>query len=90
MLEYLTIFGAGFISVFALGFNSRNVNNGDYTWAAGTSFFIGLSQASLWATITAPDVNTWIGGFVYGSSGALAITASMYTHQRFVKKEKNG
>ncbi len=35
-----------FVQVFALGFQSRNVNHGNYGWAAGTSFFIGSSIGS--------------------------------------------
>ncbi len=80
---YLTIFLTGFVSVFALGFQSRNVNHGNYAWAAATSFFVGSSSAFLWTKITAPEAG-WAGGVVYGASGALAITASMYVHERFI------
>jgi hypothetical protein len=84
MVEYLNIFGIGFISVFALGFQSRNVNNGNVVWAAGTSFFIGISNAFLWSKITAESAGL-IAGTVYGLSGACAITASMYIHKRFIE-----
>lgn len=84
MLELLTIFVVGFASVFALGFQSRNVNNGDYKWAAATSFVVGLSQAGLWNKITAPDAGT-LSAIVYGLSGASAITTSMYVHKRFIE-----
>jgi hypothetical protein len=87
MNEYLMIFLTGFGSVFSLGLNSRNINNGDYGWAAGTSFFIGTSQAFLWANI-ATATNTFVGAFVYSCSGALAVTASMWTHKRFINKKK--
>ncbi len=84
MLEYLKIFGIGYVSVFALGFQSRNVNNGNYGWAAGTSFFIGLTSAFLWSHVP----STVVGGLVYGSSGAAAILSSMYIHERFIKNGK--
>lgn len=78
-----SIFVAGFASVFLLGFQSRNVNHGNYGWAAGTSFLIGLSQAAIWTRITAPGAGI-IEAAVYGISGAIGIVSAMYVHQRFV------
>lgn len=86
--EYLTIFGVGFLTVFVAGFQSRNVNNGDYGWAAATSFALGLTNAILWTKITDLEA-TGIGGAVYGLAGALAITSSMYVHKRFIQKDTN-
>lgn len=84
MIELLGIFGTGFVSVFALGFQSRNVNHGNYGWAAFTSLFVGLSQALLWKHIIQEDS---VGGAVaYAISGAIAIVSSMYVHERFIKK----
>lgn len=80
------IFVSGFVSVFALGFQSRNVNHGNYGWAAGTSIFVGLSQASLWKHIAADE--TLLSSLVYAVAGSLAITSSMYVHERFVKNGK--
>jgi hypothetical protein len=79
----LTIFAAGFASVFLLGFQSRNVNHGNYGWAAATSFAVAVVQASIWIRITSPD-SGWIEVFVYGLSGMFGITAAMYTHKRFI------
>jgi hypothetical protein len=73
----------GFVQVFALGFQSRNVNAGHYGWAAGTSFFIGLSQAVTWRFVTADQAGA-IEALVYGVSGSLAIVAAMWVHRRFV------
>ena len=84
MNELLTIFLTGYVSVFALGFQSRNVNHGNYLWAAGTSVFVGLSQAFLWKHIITGD--SYAGAAVYACAGALAITSSMYVHERWVKK----
>lgn len=83
MNEYLTIFIAGFISVFAMGFQSRNVNHGNYVGAGLTSMFVGLTSSHLWKLITASN-SDWLAGIVYGLSGALAITSSMYVHKRFM------
>lgn len=78
-----------FIQVFALGFQSRNVNHGNYGWAAGTSFFIGLSQAAVWRRLTGPE-SGMIEVLVYAGSGAIAIVSAMYVHQRFIKREPRG
>lgn len=87
MSELLLIFVAGFTSIFAMGFQSRNVNHGNYGWAAGTSFVIAIASASVWARITAPDAS-WTDVLVYGLSGSLAITSSMWVHQRFISKKR--
>lgn len=89
MMELLTIFVAGYISVFTLGFQSRNVNHGNYGWAAITSAFVGISQAALWSHILAPG-QTWAGAAVYAVSGACGITSSMYVHERFVVPKGHG
>lgn len=74
-----------FAQVFALGFQSRNVNHGNYGWAAGTSFFIGLSQAAVWRRITGPESGL-VEALVYALAGAFAIVSAMYVHQRFIRK----
>lgn len=76
-----------FVQVFALGFQSRNVNHGNYGWAAGTSFFIGISQAAVWRKVTAEGAGQWE-ALVYGLSGSIAIVSSMYIHQRFIAARK--
>lgn len=86
MTDLLGVFIAGFVGVFAMGFNSRNVNNGDYAYAAMTSLFIGLSQAYLWKQIASPD-SSLIHALVYSVSGGLAIVSAMKFHEKFIKKE---
>jgi len=76
-----------FVQVFALGFQSRNVNSGNYGWAAGTSFFIGLSQASVWRGITADGAGN-AAALVYAISGAVAIVCAMHVHHRFLGGRK--
>lgn len=88
-MELLTIFISGYVSVFTLGFQSRNVNHGNYGWAAVTSVLVGLSQAALWTHILAPG-QTWMGASVYALSGALGITSSMYVHERFIVPKGHG
>jgi len=84
-MTYIVLFAAGFVQVFALGFQSRNVNTGQYGWAAGTSFFVGLSQVAVWHRIMAPT-SGWSEAAVYGLSGAFGITASMWFHHKHIMK----
>lgn len=86
MMEYLIIFMAGYWSVFLLGFQSRNVNHGNYAWAAGTSFLIAQMQTTLWGALFSNL--TWTSTVVYGVSGATGIVTSMYVHQRFINKPR--
>lgn len=76
------------MQVFAQGFQSRNVNSGNYKLAAGGSFFIGISQAAVWHGVMSADASI-VEVLVYSAAGALAITSAMWTHRRFVK-DKNG
>lgn len=85
MNELVTIALTGFGSVFLLGFQSRNVNHGDYGWAAITSIGVGLSQTFLWKHIIQGE--GMAAGIVYALSGAAAITTSMYVHERFIQKK---
>lgn len=87
MIDLLTIFGAGYVSVFALGFQSRNVNHGNYLWAAGTSLFVGVSQAYLWKHIIKDG--EFLAALTYGIAGSLAIVSSMYVHERFISKRES-
>ncbi len=76
---------ASFVQVFALGFQSRNVNHGNYGWAAGTSFFIGISQVAVWHRIMQPDGGI-LPALVYGASGSIAIVCSMWVHRRYIQR----
>lgn len=86
MIELATIFIAGYSSVLLLGFNSRNVNSGNYGLAALTSLAIGVAQAYLWKTIT--DIEGFVAVAVYSTSGAMGITSAMYLHERFINGNK--
>jgi uncharacterized membrane protein YuzA (DUF378 family) len=87
MIHYLIILTVGFASVFMLGFQSRNVNNGNYKMAATVSFIIAQSQTTLWGALFSNL--TWSSSIVYGISGALGITSSMYVHQRWFQRPTN-
>jgi len=86
MMELALIFAAGFGSVFMLGFQSRNVNGGNYGWAAATSFAIAQMQTTLWGQLFSNL--TWGASVVYGLSGACGITLSMYVHKRWIARDR--
>lgn len=78
MLSYVAIFVAGFISIFALGFQSRNVNTGRIKSAMATSFVIALSQGTIYKLI--PATSDWSSLLVYGLSGSIGVAAAMKAH----------
>lgn len=79
----LLIFASTFILVFALGFQSQNVNNGHYKMAFLTSFAIATSNLVLYKTV--PQAN-WLEISAYVMAGPLAIVASMWAHRRWMTK----
>lgn len=86
-MSYVVLFLCGFVQVFALGFQSRNVNTGQYLYAGLTSLFVGMSQVAVWHRVMAPT-SSWIEAAVYGLSGAFGITASMWFHHHKIMKGK--
>jgi len=79
----LIIFGSTFVLVFALGFQSLNVNNGHYRAAFVTSFAISGANLVLFKTV--PEA-----GFyeitAYLTSGPFAIVTSMWAHRKWVRE----
>lgn len=73
----LLIFISTFTLVFALGFQSLNVNNGHYKSAFFTSFAIGLANLILFKTV--PQAGFFeIGAYLL--AGPFAIVTSMKAH----------
>jgi len=84
-MSALLIFTSTFVLVFALGFQSLNVNNGHYKAAFFTSFAIASSNLILFKTIPQAD---WLEISAYLIAGPLAIIASMWAHKRFLSRKK--
>jgi len=82
-LLYLALISV--VQVFAMAFQSKNINGGHYALAACGSAFIGLSQAYVWKAITATGSTITETG-VYAVSGGVGCVLAMWTHHRFVKK----
>jgi hypothetical protein len=81
------LFGSTFVLVFALGFQSLNVNGGHYWLAFFTSFAIGAANLVLYKL--APNANAVeMAAFLLG--GPFGIVASMAAHRRFVTRKATG
>jgi hypothetical protein len=80
----LTIFVAGYASVFLLGFQSRAVNHNNVKMAMIGSFFIAQMQTTLWGALF-QDLS-WPARLVYGLSGCTGIASSMFVHQRLMQR----
>ena len=82
MIE-LILFGSTFVLVFALGFQSLNVNGGHYVAAALTSFVIGAMQMLLLKL--GPDASaTEIAAFLCG--GPIGIITAMRVHPIWIRR----
>ena len=81
----LILFSSAFVSVFALGFQSLNVNGGHYVAAVITSFAIGAGHIALYHYM--PDATlAQMAAFMLG--GPLGIVSSMFVHRRTVGKKR--
>lgn len=86
MVTLLTLALVSFIGVFAMAFQSRNINSGQYVLAALGSMFIGGSQAFIWNAVTTEGAGV-VAAAVYSVSGGVGCVTAMWTHRRFVTKE---
>lgn len=77
MTAALLCFAATFLSVFALGLQSLNVNQGHYWAAAFTSLLIGVSTMYLYEQMPTP---TLLERAAYLAGGVSGITFSMWFH----------
>lgn len=87
MTLYLLAFGATFISIFLKGFQHKNVIHNMYWSVGATSYAMNVFDVML-IGLNAKiiiDGDYWY-AFVSGTAAALAMTSSMYVHNRFFKK----
>jgi hypothetical protein len=80
----LLIFAATFVTVFALGFQSLNVNKGHPKAAFLTSFVIGTGNLAVLKLV--PDTQAPLDNLAYLLGGPFGIVASMWVHDRFMGK----
>jgi hypothetical protein len=81
----LLIFAATFVMVFALGFQSLNVNNGHHKAAFLTSFVLGTRNLVILKLV--PDTNSLLELSAYLLGGPFGIVASMWTHRRMMGRK---
>lgn len=81
----LLIFTATFITVFALGFQSLNVNKGHPKAAFLTSFVIGIGNLAVLKLV--PDTQALLDNAAYLLGGPFGIVASMWVHNKFMGKK---
>jgi hypothetical protein len=79
----LYLFASTFVLVFALGFQSLNVNNNHYWAAAIASFVIGSMQMIVLKL--GPNA-TLLEAAAFISGGPFGIVASMWVHRRTLGK----
>jgi hypothetical protein len=84
-MNALILFISTFVMVFALGFQSLNVNHGHYRAAFMTSFAIGGGNLVILKMV--PDGDLYAIA-AYLIAGPLAITAGMWVHERTLGKKK--
>lgn len=82
-MTILIIFVSTFALVFALGFQSLNVNRGHYLAAFLTSFAIGVSNLVLFKTVPQAGLVEIV---AYLSGGPFGIIASMWAHHKWMGK----
>jgi hypothetical protein len=81
----LGLFLSAFVSVFALGFQSLNVNHGHYRLAFLTSFAIGGGQLVLMRYVPDASLSQIVATLLGGPFG---IVASMHVHHHLVRLKK--
>jgi hypothetical protein len=87
MINALLVFVSCFFVVFALGFQSLNVNQGKYAMAFLTSFLISVGNWALLKIVPQPDANILV--FVaYMTGGPLGIICAMWVHRKLFGKKK--
>lgn len=87
MLHALIVFASAFVTVFALGFQSLNVNGGHYVAAFLTSAVIGVANLFLFKLLPSANSPSEIAAYLIG--GPLAIVSAMWVHRNVVTKWRN-
>lgn len=81
----MIVFLGTFATVFALGFQSQNVNQGHYKAAMLTSFAIGAGNLLILRMVPEGDA---LAMAAYLCAGPLAIVTSMWVHDRTLGRRR--
>lgn len=82
-MNEIGLFVSAFVTVFALGFQQKNVNGNHYGWAAVTSLAIGSSQIFLWRVIPTALPTEIVATLLGGPAG---IVSAMWLHPKMIRK----
>lgn len=85
LINAALLFISTLVLVFALGFQSLNVNGGHYRAAAFTSFAIGTTQLVLYKLVPTASL---VEIMAYLLGGPIGIVASMLVHRRMFSAKK--
>lgn len=84
MIE-LALFASTFVTVFALGLQSLNVNGGHYVAAFFTSFLIGAGNLVVLKVVPHSDMAQML---AYLAGGPFGIVMSMVVHRRTIGRRR--
>ncbi len=85
-MQAVILFGTTFVLVFALGVNTLSVSKGQYGIAFLTSFLISGSNLVILRAVPQGDLLE-VAAYMLG--GPFGIVASMWIHNRFLRKGGN-
>lgn len=77
----MTLFIAGFVTVFLLGMQQQNVTHGKHGWSFVTSYLIAGAQVLM---VKESVVADWLGVLLLGTGGALGVSLSMVVHRKYI------
>jgi hypothetical protein len=85
-LQLLLLFATSFGSVFLLGIQSKNVNQGRYLAAVVTSFGISVGQFTFAHAAASGSLYAFL---VSAAGGCCGIASSIWFYQRFMEARRN-
>lgn len=86
MLAWFLLFLSSVCWVFIQAFQSRNINTGQYGFAAATSFALGFLQVHVLSTVVSPEA-TAFDTLIYCSGGAVGVVSAMWVHRTFIHRK---
>ena len=86
MMALLGLLVISFGWVFVQAFQSRNVNSGQYLWAACGSWAIGNLQVLVLSSVIGPH-SSLLQTQVYCLGGGIGVVSAMWVHRRFLTRK---
>jgi hypothetical protein len=86
LVTLLILFAASYGSVFLLGVQSKNVNQGRYIASVVTSFGISVGQFTFAHAAASGSLYAFLAS---AAGGCCGIASSIWFYQRFMEKKRN-